>query len=140
MSDQDFIEYVHCRSSLEDKGHKWANNVVIKVRHMRDKIFLIQYVLSTEKEVTWLSASRDTEVFLDGHKNFMAADPEVGIIDLRTKEVMYEYHIEALAERRWRQAEMCWGSKLVQSSNSQILIGANSFILPYSLLSVVQHA
>ena len=43
----------------------------------------------------------------------MVADPELGIVNLQTKEVMHEYHIDTMNESRWRQAEMNWGSKLV---------------------------
>ncbi len=35
---------------------------------------------------------------------------------------------------------MNWGSKLVQGEKSLLFIGSNSFLMPYSLLSVVQHS
>lgn len=66
--------------------------VVIKVRHGENQVYLLQYRLDTDQEDTWLTASKDTEVFFDSQDNYMVADPTLGIINLATKEVLLEYH------------------------------------------------
>ena len=53
----------------------------------------MQYVLELDQEVTWLTGSVKTEVFFNSDGDFMVADPERGIINLETKEVLHEYHI-----------------------------------------------
>ena len=51
-------------------------------------------MLDKDEEKTWLSCSKDTEVFYNTGGDFMIADPQMGIVNLETKEVLHEYHIQ----------------------------------------------
>ena len=109
------------------------------MRHGEDQVYLLQYVLDGDQEVTWLSGSKATEVFFNSNGQFMVADPEIGLINLETKEVLHEYHINATLADEMHLVDMSQGSKLVQTRDAKYFILPNSLIMPYSLLSVIQH-
>ena len=113
--------------------------VVLKIRHAENEVYLLQYILDTEEEVTWLSGSKDTEVFYNDQYDFMVADPDMGIVNLETKEVLHEYHIAKRQADEMKTYDMGWGSRLVQSREGKYLILPNCVLMPYSYLSVVQH-
>ena len=68
----------------------------------------------------------------------MVVDPKIGIINLETKEVLHEYHINKHDALDMKSFDMSWGSKLVQTNKAQFFIMPNRMVMPYSLLSVVQ--
>ena len=68
----------------------------------------------------------------------MVADPERGIINLETKEVLHEYHIGQTQLDILFNQDMSWGSKLVQAKEAKYFVLPNYLLMPYSLLSVVQ--
>ena len=43
--------------------------------------------------MTWLTGSKDMEVFYNSKYDYMVADPKMGAINLETKEMMHEYHV-----------------------------------------------
>lgn len=42
-----------------------------------------------------MTGSVNTEVFYNSNGDFMVADPEQGIINLETKEVLHEYRLQS---------------------------------------------
>ena len=54
----------------------------MKVHHKENQTYLIQYVLDTNQELNWLVTSKDVEVFYDSSFDFMAADLQIGVINL----------------------------------------------------------
>ena len=60
-----------------------------------------------------MTGSVDTEVFFNSNGDFMVADPEKGIVNLETKEVLHEYHIQARQTQEIKNYDMSWGSRLV---------------------------
>ena len=95
-------------------------------------------MLELDQEVTWITGSVKTEVFFNSDGDFMVADPERGIINLETKEVLHEYHISQKQLDNLQNQDMSWGSKLVQTKEAKYFVLPNYLIMPYSLLSVVQ--
>ena len=77
----------------EDGENESYEQVAIKIRHKETQVYLIQYILDKDEEVTWLTGSKEMEVFYNSSSDFMVADPEMGIVNLETKEVLHEYHI-----------------------------------------------
>ena len=69
----------------------------------------------------------------------MVADPEIGLINLETKEVLHEYHINDTLSDEMHLFDMSQGTKLVQTKEAKYFILPKSLIMPYSLLSVIQH-
>ena len=41
-----------------------------------------------------MSSSKDVKVFYNSNCDFLVADPDKGIVNLQTKEVLHEYHIQ----------------------------------------------
>ena len=39
--------------------------VVLKIKHKKDKVYLLQYKLDEDQEVTGLTGSKESEVFFD---------------------------------------------------------------------------
>ena len=39
--------------------------------------------------------TKETEVFFNSNGKFMLAEPEMGLVNLETKEVLHEFHINA---------------------------------------------
>ena len=102
-------------------------------------MYLLQYVLDKSQEVTWLTGSKDIEVFYNSNQDFMAADPEMGVINLQTKEVLHEYHIQKHLDEDMDTYDLSWGNKMVQTGDSKFMILPNRLIMPYSLLNFIQH-
>ena len=69
----------------------------------------------------------------------MVTDPEMGLVNLETKEVLHEYHIGESLNAEIKLYDMQLGTKLVQAKEARYFILPNSLIMPYSYLSVVQH-
>ena len=69
----------------------------------------------------------------------MVVDPEVGIVNIRTKEVLHEYHTQRNGVVDDMQTyDISQGNRLVQTEHAQYLICPNLMIMQYSLLSVIQ--
>ena len=70
-SAEDYIEDIICRNKLslvfypEFDHSLYEEEVVIKIRHQEDKVYLLQYILQSDQEVTWLSGSKETEAFFN---------------------------------------------------------------------------
>ena len=69
----------------------------------------------------------------------MVADPLMGLINLQTKEVLHEYHINQSLCNEIQLYDMKQGTKLVKTKEAKYFILPNRLIMPYSYLSVVQH-
>ena len=67
----------------------------------------------------------------------MVADPEIGLINLKTKEILHEFHICAKKATEMLKFDISWGTKLVTTSEVQYLSMADCLVMPYSLLSIV---
>ena len=89
--------------------------------------------------MTWITGSKDIEVFYKDNMDFMAADPEMGVINLQTKEVLHEYHIQKHLGEDFESCDLSWGNKMVQTGDSKFMILPNRLILPYNLLNFIQH-
>lgn len=113
--------------------------IVIKIRHKGNMIYLMQYSLDLEEEVNYTSASQDAEVFFDSNNEYNMADPVAGIVNLQTKEVLHEYHISSYKVEQILSFDLSQGSKLVTSNETNYFVVPNQLLMPYSLLSVVQH-
>ena len=135
---------VNAKKEKEDKSqnkedYEMLEEVVIKVRHREDQVYLLQYVLDKDQEVTWLTGSKNSEVFFNSKGQFMVADPEIGLINLETKEVLHEYHLNRTLASEMHLYDLSQGTKLVQSKETKYFLLPNCLLMPYSLLSVVQH-
>ena len=60
-----------------------------------------------------MTGSVNTEVFYNSNGDFMVADPEQGIINLETKEVLHEYRLQSRNTKWMENINMSWGSKMV---------------------------
>ena len=70
----------------------------------------------------------------------MVADHQVGgIININTKQVHHEYHIEKNLTTIQSEIDMAWGHRLYQTREAQYFMLPNKLVMPYSLLSFVQH-
>lgn len=87
--------------------------------------------------MTWLECSKESQVFYSDDESYMIADPEIGVINLETKEVLHEYHINNKHFNDMQTYDMSWGKKLVLTDYAQFFIAPNEILMPYSLLSVV---
>lgn len=79
------------------------------MRHKEDQVFLLQYILDVDEEVTWISASDDAQIFYNSNFDFMLADPQMGIVNLETKEVLHEYHVKQRQAEELKGQNMSWG-------------------------------
>jgi len=70
---------------------------LIKVSCGDNEVFLVLYEIDKDTEITSLSCSKQSEVFFNSDQDFMVADFEVGIINIESKEVLHEYHLQ----RNW---------------------------------------
>ena len=68
----------------------------------------------------------------------MVADPEIGLVNLESKEVLHEYHVYPNKEEEVIKYNISWGAKLLQTQDALYLSLAESLVMPYSLQSVVQ--
>ena len=93
----------------------------------------------TGYEHSSLAVSSDSQIFYNFDKKFMVADPEFGIINLETREVMYEYHMTRPMLRTNLMFDMQRGNKMFKTHNAKYFVVPNNLLTPYSLLSVVQH-
>lgn len=66
-SSEDYIESIYCRNhknySVEDGKKVEYEEAVIKVRHNESEVLMVLYLLDKDQEVTWLSGSKNSEVF-----------------------------------------------------------------------------
>ena len=69
-------------------------NVVLKIKHKENKAYWLLYNLEEGKEVTGLTGSRESDICFDSEGEFILTDPQMGLINLKTKEVLHEYHID----------------------------------------------
>ena len=70
----------------------------------------------------------------------MAADSNLGVINLETKEVLHEYHFyKHMKHGNFSSYDMSWGNKMVQTKDSKFMVLPNCLILPYNLLSYIQN-
>ena len=82
---------------------------MIKVRHSENQVTLLHYVLDHDEEITSLSCSKDTKVFFNSLNEYMVADPEIGIINLESKECHHEYHLERNWSEEMNSVDMTFG-------------------------------
>ena len=68
------------------------NEILIKISHKASRVYLLLFNLEKNKEITWLDCSQTTQVFFNQDNEFMVVDPEIGIVNVRTHEVLHEYH------------------------------------------------
>ena len=54
-------------------------------------MYVVQYLLDIDYEVTWMACSTESEIFYNSQNEFMIADPKVGLINIETKDVLFEY-------------------------------------------------
>ena len=52
---------------------------------------------------------------------------------------MHEYHIQKHVGEDLNSYDLSWGNKMVQTSESKFMILPNRLIMPYSLISFIQH-
>ena len=57
-------------------------------------------------------ASKNSKVFFNSQGKVMIADPDVGIVDLKTGEVLFEYHVGKFDLSEEKGYQMNWGCKL----------------------------
>lgn len=106
----DYIETVFCRNKYDENNKEV---VVIKVRSRDKQVLFMQYILDTNKELNWLKASKDAEVFFDDQTNFNVVDPDMGVINLKTKEVLLEYHVRRANLLASNKFSTEWANQLV---------------------------
>lgn len=117
----DFIEEIFSIRKAK-KGKR--NNVVIMIRSNNQKLVFIEYDLEGRDDqdadsetvegigLSMREASKNSKAFFNSQGNVMIADPDVGIIDLKTGEVLFEYHINEFDLSEEKGYQMSWGCKL----------------------------
>ena len=99
------IEEIHCcgktksESDEDDGKYQTGEHVVIKVRSKENRVYMVQYCLDTDEEVTWLSGPAESDIFHNTKNEFIVANNELGLINLTTKEMLLEYHVQNIAGR-----------------------------------------
>ena len=66
----------------------------IKISNGRDNFHLISYNLDLDREITWMSADKDAEIFFDRRGECLVLDPQKGITTLHSRQNLFEYHVE----------------------------------------------
>ena len=66
-------------------------------------------------------------------------DPELGIMDIRTREILHEYQITHYNTDELDLFDMTQSNKMLQNNFAKYFLTPSSLLMPYSLLSVVQH-
>ena len=142
----DFFELVECQDVLVKQPDGQFNTTIqVKISTSGKGSHIMSYNLDKDREVTWLSASRDAKIFF-GHSAQGTAcyvyDSEFGVINLHSKEIQYEFH--TLDKNRnalhldYVKYGVQWGSRLVQLDDKCLMIFANTMLLPYSYLNLIQ--
>ena len=107
----------------------------------------MSYNLDRMREITWLSASKEAQIFYgdgDDGRACYVYDAEFGFVELHSKELLLEYH--ALDKNKdflhFKQAEMGvqWGSRRVKDPghNLDLMLFANTVLLPFSYFNIIQ--
>ena len=85
----------------------------------------MQYVLDQDEEITSLSCSKDSKVFFNSLNEYMVADPQIGIINIETKEVLHEYHLERNWSEHLNSVDMTFGQRMVQTPEGNFMVLPN---------------
>ena len=87
---------VECRDVITTKkvGGVMKNFTTIQVKIVTtgNRSHIMSYNLDKDREVTWIGASRDAQIFYGTSGNCYVQDETLGIINLHTKEQMLEFH------------------------------------------------
>ena len=103
----------------------------------------MSYNISREREINWMTSTRDCDLFFDEAGDAIVLDQINGMTDLHSQNNYIEYHV-ADRNRDYLQLHKLaygasWGQRLIKTQAGNYLIFASSLILPYSYISVVQH-
>ena len=81
---------------------------MISICHKASKLVL-RYNLDKDTEINSISCSKDSKIFFNSSSEFMVADPEIGIINLETKDVLHEYHLDRTWSKSMNVVDMSFG-------------------------------
>ena len=103
---------------------------------------IMSYNLDKDREVTWIGASLNSQIFYGSKGQCYVYDEQLGIINLHSKEALLEYHvldknIDCLAFDKV-DFGVSWGNRLVRRPDKNLLIFANHMLLPYSYFNIIQ--
>ena len=144
---EDYFELVECQDvGVEGRNGKKEITMQIKIITAGNRCHIMSYNLETMQEITWLSVSRDAKIFYgnaDLGRACYVYDADFGFVELHNKELLLEYH--ALDKNKdhlgFEQAEMGvqWGSRRVKLTGvSELMIFANTVLLPFSYFNIIQ--
>jgi len=68
----------------------------------------------------------------------MVCDPEQGIINIETKEILHEFQIPEYSNGDLGVTNMAHSTKMIQNDFANYFITASTVVMPYSLLGVIQ--
>lgn len=129
------IEDIIARNMADDE----EKFVVIKIRQTNRKHFLMYYDLENNIEKSSLTVSENSQIFYTSKNQVMVCDPELGIMDICTKEILHEYQIANYNTEDLNLFDMTQSNKMLQNDFARYFLTPSSLLMPYSLLSVVQH-
>ena len=90
----DYISNVYTRDrKMQVRGENVSQIIVEIVLKSREKHF-IQYSFQNDREMSWHAASRDSEVYFESSGLCYINEPEIGGIQLQSKEVRLAYHLD----------------------------------------------
>ena len=115
----------------------------VKIVTAGNKSHIMSYNLDKDREVTWIGANQESQIFYGASGNScFVQDEEFGIIDLHTKEQPLEYHAldknKDCMEMDKVDFGVQWGHRMARLENKEILIFANNILLPFSYLNIIQ--
>ena len=103
---------------------------------------IMSYNLDNDREVTWIGASTNSQIFYGSSGDCYVHDEELGIINLHSKEQMLEYHARDKNQNflAFDKVEfgVSWGNRFICQPDKNLLIFANHLLLPYSYFNIIQ--